>query len=642
MANSPYVRTALAHAALEMAPPLVRRTLIKDAAFRDEYGLSGDAVISFGDSGVSVQRSDLLSAFRILLAGRKQFDVQDTEGRKWRVRKLGESGELPRFTMARAKQRLVLPDFCALSADREVRLRSLAESVADVNLPESAHARWREILGDRALEDDELDEYHSDFRDTPVHMARTIQGEIQTGTSSISSLVPPSRRYFERLVGAYDESASIRDCASGVCESHFRQLMSWQPYEGFLFSLFLSSHASLTAEIPVELLSDDELARAFDFLDKHGDRLSQLGGIEVGFRVLPSRPSILPILERLVGQVRDDDVDGQQSHFKLLSALFVLVDGELSRRRIFASEPPFYRRLAAFAQAALIHRQLVNTNVDFDGFAQWALDHRAAQFYLQSLTDMRLEPRWRPDLVAGAQVKADYFGRIMIAANTYKENIADTALAPVVLETGPGSLRALTDFFHPYLPGPLEGAEETSNVLPPEMVEKIEAQLATEDVSPASFIALVNSALIFRVGHDQAELAAKALKVGNYRLGSVKDKSELIAVLNGLASVAAAARSHSLADELRILVRRYLQDAQYTVSIEEAVRVCLMAGASRIDLNDWRDFVGQWLTELAFGDLKDNDGGVLYARIHNLCHAVPELWVSCGRADAALMAFNAK
>ncbi len=43
----------------------------------------------------------------------------------------------------------------------------------------------------------------------------------------------------------------------------------------------------------------------------------------------------------------------------------------------------------------------------------------------------------------------------------------------------------------------------------------------------------------------------------------------------------------------------------------EEARVCILAGASRINLDDWRDFVGKWLAELAFSDLKDNDGEVL-------------------------------
>lgn len=638
MANSPHIRAALALAALEMAPPLIRRALTEDASFRDEYGLSADTVISFGESGVSVQRSDFLGALRTLLAGRKQFDIRDAEGRKWRLRRIGKSGELPRFTLAHAKQRIILPDCCALSPDRETRLRSLTEVAADVNLPEDAEAHWRHILDQRALEDDELDAYHSDFHDTPVYIGRIIRDEIQAGTSNISSLVPPSRRYFERLIGTYDGSASIRDYASGAGKDHFSRLFAQGSFDGFLFSLLLSSHASLAAEIPVEQLGEDELVRAFDFLDKHGDRLSQLGGIEVGLRALPSRPAILPILTKLVGHIRDDDVDQPMSGFTLLSALFVLTDGELSRRRIFSTEPPFYRRLAALAQTALIHRQLVNTAIDFDKFAKWALNYRATHFYLQSLADMRIESRWRPDFVTASQLKAEFFSRIMNAANTYKTTIADTALAPVILEPGPGSLHALTDF-HAYLPGPLEGAE-VEQKLPPSMAEAIETQLSGEDIGPASFIALVNSAAIFRIDHNYAERAAKALKLGNYRFTNVKDKSELIAVLNGLASVAATSRSHHLADELRILVRWYLRDAQYPLLIEEAVSVCLVAGASRTDLNDWRDFVGDWLTELAFGNLQDNDGRVLYAYLRSLCHAVPELWVSCGRAEAALMAFN--
>jgi len=65
------------------------------------------------------------------------------------------------------------------------------------------------------------------------------------------------------------------------------------------------------------------------------------------------------------------------------------------------------------------------------------------------------------------------------------------------------------------------------------------------------------------------------------------------------------------------------------------------AAASRSDLNDWREFLGDWLTELAFGDLEVEDSKILHSNLRTLCHSVPELWVSCGRADAALMAYNA-
>jgi hypothetical protein len=240
-------------------------------------------------------------------------------------------------------------------------------------------------------------------------------------------------------------------------------------------------------------------------------------------------------------------------------------------------------------------------------------------------------------------MKAKFFGRIINAATNYEKNIKDGELHSLILgsESG-GGLLSLCEFPHPYFPGPLEGAENSPNSLPAGLSESIEARLSADEVGPSSFIALVNSAMIFRVDSDQVELAAKALKLGNYRLANVEDKSQLFGILNGLATVAAVARNRALADELQIPVRRYRRDAQYGLSIEEAMRICLVAAASRADLNNWRGFAGDWLTELAFGELEGDEGNVLHSYLQCLCHAVPELWVSCSRADAALKAVSAR
>lgn len=90
------------------------------------------------------------------------------------------------------------------------------------------------------------------------------------------------------------------------------------------------------------------------------------------------------------------------------------------------------------------------------------------------------------------------------------------------------------------------------------------------------------------------------------------------------------------------LVRKYSRDATYELSIQEFITICLVATASRSELNEWTEFVGDWLTELAFSDLKADEARELHSCLNWLCHVVPELWVSCGRADAALMAFNAR
>lgn len=640
MTNITYERAAMAGAALEFVPPLIRNSLLGDQSFREEYGFKAEAMIALGATGVSVQRSELLDAVRIVLAGEGPAELTDAKDRTWNLTDDAREDELPNLVLSSDQKRMVLPDFSVLSGDVSTRIRSLEVSASDVNLPLSVQEEWRSILEERALEDDEVDTFHSDIRDTPVHVERTIRSEIMAGESSVSSLVPNSRRYFERLVGAYDGSDSIRDYAVGTGREVFGKLTEWRPYEGFLLSLMLSSHSALTAEINTDHLELEDLEKAFDFLVSHGDTLSRLGALEVGLRICPDRPEVEPFLLRLVHLIRDDDVEGEASEFKLLSALFVLVDGELARTRLLAEEPPFYRRLASLAQAALIHRQLVQCNIDYQRFSDWAVNNRGENYYMQTLADMRAEPRWNPDLAAASQMQADFFGRIMIAGNNFQASLREGELRDTILGDGEQSLIKLCEFLRPYFPGPLEGAEDSPNALPGDLAHIIEEQLDSDEVEAASFIALVNSAMVFRITSGHSELAAKALRLGNYTLANLEDKSQLVSILNGLATVAAVSRNPALADELRILVRRYRRDSEYGFSIEEAMRMCLVASSGREDLMEWRQFAGEWLTELAFGELEGNEGEVLHSHLLALLHSVPELWVSCARADAALKAWR--
>lgn len=639
MSNTPYVRAVMAQATLELVPPLIRETLLEKREFREEYGFKADAVLSFGNTGLSIQRSALFEAIREILSGTSELDVTDTKDRQWKLKNEAGRGDLPILVISEGQRRLILPDFSGFSLDSTIRLRSLDKTASDVNLPTSAKNTWRDILSERPFDDDEIDLFHSDIRDNPVYVARFILSEMGEGKSSISSIVPASRRYFERLVGSYDGSLTIRDYAAGAGRKLFEQLSAWRPYDGFLFSLLLSSHSALTAEISVEHIENEDLVRAFVFLEKQGDRISQLGAIEVGLRILHERPDIEPHIIRLVEKIQDDEVEESTRGLKLLSALFILVDGELSRTRLMSAEPPFYRRLASLSQAALIHRQLVNSRAD-DSFCEWAYRNRGEQYYMQSLADMRLEPRWNPDLAAASQMKSDFLGRIMIEGKNYEENIKNSVLHGLILGAEPGSLQLLCKFPYQYYPGPLEGAEDCPNTLPIDLSEMIEVQLTKEEVGPSSFIAIVNSAMIFRIDSNQVELAAKALKLANYRLANLENKSQLLGILNGLATVAAVTRSPMLADELRIIVRGYRRDDHNGLSIDEAMSICLVASASRKELMDWREFAGAWLTELAFGEFEGDEGRVLHSHIRCLCHAVPELWVSCARADAALMAYN--
>ena len=637
--NDPEALSGLADAALHLSPPMFRDPLLSD--FCEKYELKTYQTASFGTPEVRFQHSRLCSAARKVLSGKPSAQVTDENGRKWELKNINGKGQLPELMLFHEDGMYPLSlGFIMLSSKRK-RLGFFEEFASALNLPRDAQDRWRSVLEKRALEEREIQAFENDFINTPVDMAQSIHKIPAGGTIDVSFLVPSSEKYFERLVGRYDGSATVENYAATNVRNLFRELSAWRPYEGFLLSLLLSSHSALTDEIQVERLDADELTRAFDFLEKHGDRLSQLGAVEVGLRVVQSRPEIETALVKLVKKIRDDNVNGESSGFKHLQALFCLVDGELSRTHLLSSKPPFYRRLAALSQAALINRQMANSRADIDLFCQSALVIRAGESYMQSLVDMRLEPRWIPNFWTPAQIKATFLGRIMAAAARYRQNIENSELYGLILGTGTESFQSVGIPFYHYLPGPLEGNLELAESLPPWAGIAIEEQVNSDRLTPLSFGALVNSGRNFLIGPHQTELAVRALKRADYRIADLQDRSQLIAVLDGLAAVAATAKSRNLADELRILMREYRHDAQYPVPVAEDVKICLMAAASRTSPDEWMAFVSDWMTELAFGEMKSEDGELLHLQLLYLCRIVPELRVSCDKVGAALKAYNA-
>src|SRR5574340_772194 len=138
---------------------------------------------------------------------------------------------------------------------------------------------------------------------------------------------------------------------------------------------------------------------------------------------------------------------------------------------------------------------------------------------------MRPDPRCNPDLVAASQLKADFFGRIIIAGSNFQEKLSGGELRNTILGDGEQSLISRCEFLRSYLPGPLEGADDSQNTLPDDLACIIEEQLESKEIEASSFIALVNSAMIFKITAGHAELAVKALKLGNHTIANLEDKS---------------------------------------------------------------------------------------------------------------------
>lgn len=643
MSNSQHVISEAASFVLaESVPQSLQSTLLEDLDFRNKYGLEENRFIYFGSSNVNVSilRSVVLDAIRNFFSGARPAETIDMEDRKWKVKNCGGDDQLPSLMLSHGDDTCPVPSvFVLLSPNSETRRLFVEKTVSEFNFPKESRDAWRKILAERPLENDEFEAFQQDFLDTSTSMEEFIRGRIKEPSIVLSSLVPSSRRYFRRLIGKYDGSITIRDYARNIARKIFRELSSWNPYHGFLSSLFLSSHSALTAEMQIDNLAEDELVRAYNFLEKHGDPVSQLGAIEVGLRVFPSKPAIKPCLIRLIERIRDDNPDERASSFNLLSTLFVFVNGKLSRTGILQSEPPFYRKLAAFSHAALIHRQLTDSKVDVDSFCKQLINDSLGEHYMQSFVDMRTDPCWNPIFSTAEAIKANFLDRIVRTAEKHEQNIANSELYDLVFGTENPSVHSVAYALFPYPLDPLEANEGRLQDLPSKIDAAIRKQVGERPVSRSSFTALVNSAHVFRLGSDNVGAAVEALRSCGYRFSNLENGRGLTATLNGLATVAAVSRSRILANEVRIMTRSYRRDGRSRLSLDGEFSVCLAAAASRADLDEWTEFLGDWMTEIAF-ELKENEADGFRSALRYLCHIVPGLWVSCGGAYAAATALS--
>lgn len=630
---------ALFEATMNLIPPSIGNSLLADKSFRERYQIKTSAVLNIGNSGLAIDRDIFVNGIKEILSDAPTVEILSSNGETLILEK-DANGNIKLISSESDKTSL-LPSFYQFSPHKKTRLDGFRDVLKECFLSSSDVAKWRSTLTKRPLSNEEFDIFNDDLANTPMRVAEQIRNNILNHEVAISDFVPRSKIYYERLIGKFDESDTVQLFTNNVLRKHIQKLRSWSQEDGLSFFLLTASHSAISTLIQSKNVKKDEIVRTFESLEHKGDPVSIIGAIEAGLKLLDIIPEIENALIRLIKIMRDDDLDESSAGIRLYSSIFMAVDGELSRLKLFAEAPPFYRRLASLSHAALIHRELSHLNIDVEKFREIAFYEQGMNFYMQTFTDMRIEPRWSPDMLEPTQVKADFLGRILIAAEANKKALQKKDISKIIYGDNHETIQSKSNFPKSYMPGPLEGAEGIGPEVPDEFIHQIEAQLDSNEAEPGQFFMLLNSALIYKIDPKYAQQTAAILKEKQYHLNNVEDRTQLINILSRLATLAAVTRSVTLADEILILLRVYFQDHEYNLTIDEYVKIGLEAAASRKDLKEWSAYLGNLFQDLAFSELEYNDGIAAYSYLECLCRCVPQLWKTCAKADAAFQAFLA-
>lgn len=623
---------------LEHLPPVLEQEIISSREFQERYDVATEARISLGDGGVSFRRSAFYDAVRALYgAPGSGKELMSDEGVTYTV-SLEERAGARTVVLTAGERRLLLPALWFLSPIAADRLAGFDQEANRRHLVDPLILEWRERLARKPLEDSEVDDFHQQLKMNPGEVAEVIAGEIATGTSRISALVPPEAVYYERLIGPRRDAADLVSFVELTAAERLRNLLGWNFLEGLRLALLICPQSLLTAAIEVDDIPEELVIEAFDWLKDHGDRFSQVAGTELGLRLLDRFPGIKPLLREIVADILRDNPDDPDGRLMLSASLAVFTDGELARLGILRSAPPYYRRLAALAQASLIERELIAAGVASASFGDWAREGRGQSFFLQSLIDLRLEPRWLPDFMSAEQLRYEFLGRISAAAAANSDRLHSDDFREMLIGDGPDSVSSQLKFPFAFLPGPLEGGQ-ASPLSPPSDFEGFSKALEEGEITEQVLAPFVNVALIFRFEKSHAESIATALKARKYQVAMQGDSDRIFSLLVGLATIASVTRSTELADEVRILARVMRRRPGVVLKADSLMRIGMIAAAADAETARWSSRVGDWLTELSLEDMDRTTAVAMRSHVRRMCELEPRLWKTCAKADAALSVF---
>ena len=636
MPDNELTKTEIAFVTMGLFPQSIRGSALEDRAFREELGLSVDAVIRLDKSGQQVDRSKLFAAVRQLFADSTAFaEVESKDNVVWKLRLSADGESISLFTEA---TEISIPNFVCLHPDSIRRLGWFDREAKKYDLVDNRSRNWREILEVRSVDDEEVDQLLSEIRLTPLYVTSTIANHLREETLSIFTLVPSEIQYYDRLVGEPGDAADLKSFVEVRAKGKFEDWLRY-PLDGLKRALLLSSQAFFPAAISLGGIPGEELVNTYKWLEQHGDKISQLGALEVGLAHLDKFPELEPILAKMAEGFVNDEPDDPEGRLMLLCSLIVMVEGEFARTGIARNRPAYWRRLASIAHASIIERAMVAAGVQPSVIRKWAFSSRGQLYYLQSFVDLRTEPRWLPDFILPKQLKAEFLGRIYTAGHVNAAKLQTAQLRAYLADDPSAPVKALLQFPFAYLPGPLEGGIESVAEMPSDLVVDLKQGLEAEELTEQAFVSLVNSPLIFKLGPQLAQLAAQALRRAKYQLRKMRAENDAFSLLSGLATVAAVTRSTELADDVRILARVLRRRPGVDIAPEDALRIAMIAAASHRDKAGWCKFVGEWLTELAYEDMPHEKAANLYQIFLILSLLEPGLWETSARAEAALSAY---
>ena len=598
--------------ALKIFPSSLQEAILKDSSFCEENNVDTDTQIVLGCSEHSFSRATLFQVIREIYRNSSNSKICDSNDKEWSISRAEEDKSL--IYIETDNIQLKTKNFWPLINDIDTRISIFEYKATQRNMSKVDVERWMHILSKEEVDDIVVGDITFDLELTPFFIESMLREEFNESENKLHILAPDNTLYYERLIGVYAGSLDINQYAINELSNHFKNRVN----SDFCFlDILLCAHSAISERVSENLANEEKYLSYAKTALKTKNPIALIGFFEIGLSKFVRLNESL--LQELFECLCSPEV---LEALTLLCSMTIFIEGELARLSFFKNKPPFYRRLASISQASLITNVALEKGSKFLDIEGWAMKERGLLFYCQTFIDMREEPRWLPGYLCAEQLRNELLGRMYNAC----QRVNNHKFCQGILE----KITNQSFFqFNAFLPGPLEGNTELGEL--PDFVRNRLDEGIQKQISLMEFGSLINSAQIWKLDEKYIQHALMLLDTAKHQLREAPTKESIAAMLNGLAKVAALTRSKQLAASVMILSRIYRDYLNVNNEPDQILGMGLVASAAFSDKEEWAEYIGQWLTELAYLPLEVSAISSLKAMLEQLCILEPFLYYTCGR-----------
>lgn len=626
---------------LTLLPNFIRPDLMADDGFRADLGLEIEGSVFFGACPATFRRDGFFRTVERLYANAQNTPqaLKADNGGDWTIDRADEVAD-GALRLNGDGTFYLIQGYFGLKATAEDRLVGFTAALAESGLTASDLTEWRDILQSRTLEPVEVKPLFDQLSLGPSAVLDAIRDTLDQPSFELPAIVPADVTYYEWLIGK--PVGTLGELAERAVPALVARFLEWDVLEGARQALALSAHATIFRHIDWSPVTASQLVELATWAQDTDDLISKVGAVEIGLPQVSKITELEAPLLAIIQQICSADDRDAAGQLRLLTAMFMLVEGEFTRTGVLRDYPPFQRRLASLTHASLLIRE-APSRVDVARFSQLAIEAGGRASYLQSHIDLRLEPRWLPDYIDPRQLKAELVGRLHNIVERSGDDLPAGPLRDYLFGKADDhdTLSKHLVFPFSFAPGPLEGgAPAVDNPLPQHIREFLESSVDDPaTLEPKSVTALINLQGVFTIDPVYVDQAVKRIKAAGHRFTADTDDPTVQTLLNGLASVASVTRNPEMAEQVRVLCRKRRFERPDADFLRKELLIALIAAGAHSDWDEWLRFSAGWIEEIAFAMPVKAEAEHMLNDLEALCHIEPRVRPAIGRTMAGLDLF---